>query len=36
MSPLENFENYLRENPIKAPSFHPYFEEALNYMLVAL
>ncbi len=35
MSPLENFENYLRENPIKAPSFHPYFEEALNYMLFA-
>lgn len=32
---LEIFENHLKNNALKAPSFHPYFEEALNYMLQA-
>lgn len=31
----ELFENYLRENPILAQSFHPNFERALNEMLLA-
>lgn len=35
MNLQEIFEKYLHENLIKAPSFHPYFEEALNYMLLA-
>ena len=35
MEILKEFKEYLRENPLHAPSFHPYFEEALNYMLDA-
>lgn len=35
MSILEKFKSYVRSNPLKAESFHPYFEEALNYMLLA-
>ncbi|MDA3060781.1 MULTISPECIES: polyprenyl synthetase family protein [unclassified Campylobacter] len=35
MEILKEFKEYLRENPLHAPSFHPYFEEALNYMLGA-
>ncbi len=33
MSLLKKFEAFLKANPIKAPSYHPYYEEALNYML---
>lgn len=32
---LENFKAFLRENLPTAPSFHPYFSEALSYMLLA-
>ena len=35
MDILEKFKDYLKRNELKAPSFHPYFEEALNYMLKA-
>ena len=35
MDILEKFKDYLKQNELKAPSFHPYFEEALNYMLQA-
>ena len=35
MDILEKFKDYLKHNELKAPSFHPYFEEALNYMLQA-
>ena len=35
MDILEKFKDYLKRNELKAPSFHPYFEEALNYMLQA-
>ncbi len=30
---LAKFEEYLKNNPIKAPSFHPSFEDTLNKML---
>lgn len=34
MSGLKNeFENFLKSNLIKANSYHPYYEKALNYML---
>ncbi|PSM53190.1 geranyl diphosphate synthase / farnesyl diphosphate synthase [Campylobacter blaseri] len=33
MSILEKFEIFLKDNYIECKSFHPYFEEALNYML---
>lgn len=32
---LFNFENYLKENPIKVDSFHPFYEKALNEMILA-
>ncbi|MDO5045677.1 polyprenyl synthetase family protein [Campylobacter sp.] len=32
---LENFKAFLRENLPVAPSFHPYYSEALGYMLLA-
>ncbi|WP_281951952.1 polyprenyl synthetase family protein [Nitrosophilus kaiyonis] len=35
MSLKENFEKYLLSNLINVESFHPYFNEALNYMLKA-
>lgn len=35
MDILEKFKDYLKRNELKASSFHPYFEEALNYMLQA-
>ncbi|WP_297945742.1 polyprenyl synthetase family protein, partial [uncultured Campylobacter sp.] len=35
MDILEKFKDYLKRNELKVPSFHPYFEEALNYMLQA-
>ncbi len=34
-SVMLNFENYIRDNPLKAKSFHPYFEQALNEMIIA-
>jgi farnesyl diphosphate synthase len=30
-----NFEKFLKDNLIKLPSFHPYFEKAINDMLIA-
>ena len=30
-----DFEKFLHQNPIKVPSFHPYFEKAVNEMLIA-
>lgn len=35
MNLLKDFKEFIHENPIKSPSFHPKFEEALNYMLQA-
>lgn len=35
MSVLEKFNIFLQNNQIKSKSFHPYFEEALNYMLTS-
>ena len=35
MEILKEFESYLKANQLKCPSFHPYFEEALNYALNA-
>lgn len=32
---VENFKIFLKEKEFKVPSFHPYFEEALNYILAA-
>lgn len=31
----ENFENYIKNNLLKAPSFHPTYEKALNEMILA-
>lgn len=33
MDKLEIFENYLATHKVECPSYHPYFEEAMNYML---
>ena len=35
MNILESFKDYLKQNLTKCKSYHPYFEEALNYMLLA-
>jgi len=32
---MQNFEEFLKNNLIKLPSFHPYFEQAINEMLIA-
>ncbi len=32
---MQNFEKFLKYNLIKLPSFHPYFEPAINEMLIA-
>ena len=32
---MQNFEEFLKDNLIKLPSFHPYFEKAINEMLIA-
>ena len=32
---MQNFEKFLENNLIKLPSFHPYFEKAINEMLLA-
>ncbi|BCD67393.1 polyprenyl synthetase family protein [Nitratiruptor sp. YY09-18] len=33
MDLLESFEEYLHQNPIQIKTFHPFYQEALNYML---
>ena len=35
MNILECFKDYLKQNLTECKSYHPYFEEALNYMLLA-
>ena len=35
MNILECFKDYLKQNLTQCKSYHPYFEEALNYMLLA-
>lgn len=32
---MNDFEKYIIDNPIKAASFHPYYEKALNEMVIA-
>lgn len=35
MNLLENFEIFIKQNQLRSNTFHPHFEEALNYMLNA-